>query len=86
MEGGSKIGSTEAFVGTVFGFVIRKGCTGVPKPGDDDSTGSESAVIWESAGALFGRGVPSILSRGGFYDQVRIGLDEDPAGCRFGSN
>lgn len=80
VEGGSKIGSIEVFVGTVFGFVIRKGCTGVPNPGDDDGTGSKSADIWEFAGALLGRGVPSILNRGASHDQ-RLG-----AGCRFGAN
>lgn len=81
VEGGSKIGRIDAFVGTVFGFVIRKGCTGVPNPGDDDGIGSKSAVIWEVAGVLVGRGVPSMLSRGWSCrenDQARISLKRIP--------
>lgn len=65
----------------MFGFVIRKGCTGVPNPGDDDGIGSKSAVIWEVAGVLVGRGVPSMLSRGWpcrENDQARISLKRIP--------
>lgn len=81
MEGGSKIGRIEAFVGAVLGFVIRKGCTGVPNPGDDDGIGSRSAVIRDVAGVRLGRGVSSMFNRGGSpcckNDQARINLEKD---------
>lgn len=67
VEGGSKIGKIDAFVGAALGFVIRKGCTGVPNPGDDDGIGSRSAVIREVAGVRVGRGVSSMLSRSGWF-------------------
>lgn len=81
VEGGSKIGRIDAFVGTAFGFVIRKGCTGVPNPGDDDGIGSKSADMWEVAGVRVGRGVPSMLNQGWpcrENDQARISLKKIP--------
>lgn len=61
VEGGSKIGSMDVFVGRWLGFVVRKGCAGVPNPGDDDGIGSDSVGKWVFVGPPADRGVLSIL-------------------------
>jgi hypothetical protein len=53
-DGGSKIGKTEILARG--GFDFRKGCTGVPNPGDEEKTGSDSrqlspaSVVWSIFG------------------------------------
>jgi hypothetical protein len=52
VEGGSRIGKTDILARGGLRFDFRKGRTGVPNPGDEEKTGSESRHLSPASGVL----------------------------------
>lgn len=48
VDGGSKIGNIDVFVGGACVFCIRKGLAGVPNAGDDEGIGSVAPILKRS--------------------------------------